>query len=187
MRPPPKMIPFGPWPVERGAVRFPLRCKDGEAWSLVSPEDYPEAMARPWRLGTDGYARAWVWRGEPEGGVLLLLHRIIARAPHGVLVDHANRKRTDNRRRNLRPATHSQNSANRTGKQKPTSSRFRGVTLHPCGKWQAFAKHRDTAHYLGLFATEEEAAEAYNRIARKIWGRFAVLNTIPPTSEAQAA
>ena len=33
--------------------------------------------------------------------------------------------------------------------------------------------------YIGVFATKEEAAEAYNRVALELYGDFAVLNAIP--------
>lgn len=47
---------------------------------------------------------------------------------------------------------------------KATTSRFRGVSLHQrTGKWQAAIGVESRSRYLGLFDTEQAAADAYNR------------------------
>lgn len=98
-----------------------------------------------------------------------LLHRLLLDLPEGVETDHVNRNPADNRRSNLRVATRSQNLANR---RPPARTRnYTGVCPN-YNRWQA----RVGDIYVGVFATEEEAAKARDRAAQQIYGEFAVLN-----------
>lgn len=89
--------------------------------------------------------------------------------PNGML-DHINLNKDDNRLENLREVGFPLNSHNR----KPYGrSRFKGVSLHECGKWRASITINKRQTHLGLFHDEEQAAEAYRKAAEAYYGESA--------------
>ncbi len=93
----------------------------------------------------------------------------------GELCDHINGYTLDNRRSNLRPATHSQNMHN-SKKPKHNTSGYKGVSLHkPANKWRADIQVNGTKMFLGLFNTAEQAYNVYCEAALKHHGKFARL------------
>lgn len=58
-------------------------------------------------------------------------------------------------------------------------SRYRGVTKgSPTHPYRACLTHKGQRYYLGNYATELEAARAYNDAALRIIGDFALLNDL---------
>ncbi len=89
----------------------------------------------------------------------------------GLRVDHIDGNKLNCRRANLRTCTHAENIRNRK-KHKNGSSRFKGV--HNDGvRWRARIKLNGKAKSLGTYRTEIEAALAYDRAAREMFGEFA--------------
>lgn len=93
-------------------------------------------------------------------------------------VDHKNTNGLDNRRENLRPATRSENAANRNIQSNNTSG-YKGVRWNPrTQKWAARTKHKGQEIYLGQFATDRLVALAYNSAVRHLFGDFARVNEV---------
>ena len=103
-----------------------------------------------------------------------ILERVIGRALlKGEEVDHIDGDRLNNRRNNLRLATHAQNMANRK-LQKNNKSNFRGVSFHKGSqKWRAEIQKEGTKTNLGYFNTPEEAYAAYLEASNRLFGEFA--------------
>lgn len=113
-------------------------------------------------------------------------HRLAWLWNHGELparLDHIDRDPSNNRIENLRPCTQSQNLSNST-KRSGGSSRWKGVYWHKCSnKWMARIQVNGKTKYLGIFATEADAAQAYNLAAHETFGEFANLNDHPANRE----
>lgn len=89
------------------------------------------------------------------------------------VVDHKNGDWTDNRWKNLREATQSQNLAN-SKKPKTNTSGFKGVTYHASGnRWRAKIRHCGKYIHLGLFLKREDAHAAYVSASIKLNHEFA--------------
>lgn len=138
--------------------------------TIVDEADYSRVAGVNWQAHDDDGRWYAVSRGT------LRMHRVILGAPDGVQVDHINGDGLDNRRANLRLATHRQNTLNRARR----GDGFKGVSRRQ-GRWLARAG-RNGQFYLGHFGTPEEAARAYDAKARELYGAFARLNfpeTVP--------
>jgi hypothetical protein len=153
-----------------GARLIPLT--NGE-FAVVDEEDYDELSQLTWHRGDRDYVVHTVGiAGETRQ---LLMHRVVTRAPHDILVDHWDGNRLDNRKQNLRPATYRQNAQNRA----PVNGRrFKGIFPFR-GRWKARIKFEGQNIYLGIYPTEEIAAMAYDHAAIRLFGEFARLN-FPP-------
>jgi len=152
---------------------------EGE-FTLVSPCDYYWLNNFNWCIvGCDERMYAARVLRKTEFGWLrtVYLHRVIMNAPKGLLVDHRNNNGLDNRRENLRLATHSQNMINRPKTKSKTTSRFVGVYFQKNrGKWAARINYQKNQIWLGRFDNEIDAAKAYDAAAKKYHGEFARLN-----------
>jgi hypothetical protein len=97
--------------------------------------------------------------------------------PEGTL-DHRDRQRSNNRFDNLRPATDSQNAANRI-KHSNNTTGFKGVTFVKRDAAKGRKPYRATIcknykrYIVGQFWTAEEAAESYRAAAERLFGEFA--------------
>lgn len=121
----------------------------------------------------EGYLTVYVQQEK------LVVHRIAWAMFYGEwpikALDHINMDRKDNAIENLRLASHAENQHN----TKPRSnSGLKGVTKLPHGSYQAQIKVNGKQTYLGSFPTADEAAHAYNKMAVKNFGEFAVLNPV---------
>lgn len=90
-------------------------------------------------------------------------------------IDHRDGDRANNRWKNLRIATSSQNSMNSVRRSDNTSG-YRGVVFdRRRNHWVAEILADGSRHYLGSFPTAEAAAAAYAEAAVRIHGKFANL------------
>lgn len=120
--------------------------------------------------GTGGYAV----RKGPQQEMVYMSSIVANRLGITGRVDHKDQNKLNNQRFNLRPATNSQNGANRRRPRNNTTG-FKGVGP---GGYPAQIKVNGRTYQLGRFDTPERAAQAYNKAARKYFGDYACLNPV---------
>jgi hypothetical protein len=107
------------------------------------------------------------------------LHRHVMNEPVGLECDHINRNLLDCRRDNLRIVDHRRNAWNAGKFKRACSSKFKGVWWSESNRgWCAGFRHNGKAVHIGTFASEREAAEAYNRKIVEERGAHAVVNPV---------
>lgn len=105
------------------------------------------------------------------------MHREIIDVPENMVCDHINGDRLDNRKANLRPATVSQNVCNSPKRAMKARSKYKGLEWDRVqNKWKARIQVNKRKIYLGSYASETDAAGAYDKAAKKHHGEFANLN-----------
>jgi hypothetical protein len=145
---------------------------------LVSKPDLNLVMNYQWYLNSNGYPATYgsIHADEENWGAPYPLHRfLVLNVPEGYVVDHINRNRLDNRRSNLRIITAKQNSYNRK-KPKNAKGKYKGVRKMGGGRFKAVISKDGTTYKLTDFATEKEAAIAYDMMAEELFGHHAGKN-----------
>ncbi len=106
------------------------------------------------------------------------LHRMIMNPPVGMVVDHINGDKLDNRRINLRICTRTNNNQN-SGCIKIKTSKYKGVCWSKGKqKWIVQINSNGKYYFVGCYKNEIDAAVAYNEKAKELHGEFARLNTL---------
>lgn len=157
--------------VDGNVARVPLS-RGFEA--IIDAADAPLVAAFNWSAKL-GRHTAYARRNDQSGGrqANVLLHRFILGAPEGAQVDHVNGDGLDNRRANLRLASHSENLRNRRLNANSASG-LKGVYWHKSsGRWAAQIQTNGRRKRLGLFDTPEAAHAAYCAAAQIDHGEFA--------------
>ena len=150
----------------------------GGRFVKVDDCDFHWLSQTKWYYNKRGYAVGDILGGR-RGSGKILMHRLILLAPNTATVDHKNHDTLDNRRRNLRLATRTQQNANRA--RTHGASRYKGVHRRWDGlKWVAQIGNGDHRSTLGSFEAEEDAARCYNAVARHVFGEFANYNKVTP-------
>jgi hypothetical protein len=157
-------------------------------WAILEQPDYYRLRHYKWIVygrGQSLYAFRFKFIG-PNTTTMMSMHREIMKSTDGRSVDHRNCDSLDNRRNNLRFATHAENNYNRR-KKKNATSQFLGICFDKRTKnWIGVAVHNGKRIWLGRFDSEIEAAKAYDEAAKKLFGEFARLNFPPESEESRA-
>ncbi len=143
-------------------------------------DEFSWLMNFRWHVNRQGYAVHFVNKSDsifwelPERKAIYM-HRLIAGAGDGEVVDHINHDKLDNRSENLRICSQKENLQNQQSRR-----RYKGVFFLKNRKkcWQAAIVVNGKKQFLGNFYSQEEAARAYNEAAVEYFGEYACLNEV---------
>lgn len=134
--------------------------------AIVDDEDYDELSKHKWHvLKKSGVHVMYACRTIKVDGKkkVAWMHRLINNTPEKLITDHINGDGLDNRRSNLRTVTHQDNMIN-CRRHKLGTSQYRGVSWHIGNKrWYSQITFNKKNIYIGSFATELEAKDAYDK------------------------
>lgn len=118
---------------------------------LIDEDDYEKVTACKWYISLDGYVISTTQ--------MRIHHIVLGKPKPGFVVDHINHNKLDNRKENLRFASHRLNAQNKPKKEN-TSSKYIGVCYSISKtKWQSSTLKT----HLGFFTDEIEAAKEHDR------------------------
>lgn len=120
-------------------------------YTLIDTEDLEKVKPYYFYKGSGDYYVANKMIDKKK--VSYFLHRLVTDCPKGLVVDHLNHNRADNRKENLKICTLQDNRKNM-----PVIG---VVLLEHTNKWTASIKDGDSIKYLGVYDTFDEAVEAF--------------------------
>ncbi len=144
--------------------------------TVVDDEDYAGVSRHKWGLNKGGYvvrAKYVSFKNGKKKNFTVRLHVAVMNPATGMVVDHKNHNRLDNRRTNLRICTPSQNAMNRIN-HKGNFSGVKGVSPVKNGRFQSRITKDGKTISLDVFDTLTEAALVYKEKSKELFGDFAL-------------
>ncbi len=139
-------------------------------FATVDNDVYEKVNKYNWYYIEGGYAA----RDDFSSGKrkMVYMHRFIMDPPEGMVIDHINGKKHDNRKENLRICTHRQNSWN-AKKRTDNKSGYRGVSWDKSKqKWGVRLKVGNLYKFGGYFTNKIEASKRYGELVEKYRDEF---------------
>ena len=146
----------------------------GDTIIRVSESDWHFLAKFTWGMMNLGYPMTQFKCGDEHK--VKLMHILLLGTKKGMVIDHKNLIKTDNRRENLRFVTRSHNAQNTPPRN---SLGLKGVTETPCGTFAALIVQNGVRHSLGNYKDRFVAAYAYDCAALELYGEDAYLNKAP--------
>ena len=175
---------FGEISLAKGWKKIPVF---GGKEAKVDAEDYERVMEHAWHTVTARSGRETITTSikMENGWRQISLGKFLMKPKPGKYVyPRRFQNGFDYRKENLIVCTMQERQQILPKSRKHGSSQFKGVSFWAArNRWQAGIQVEGRSINLGLYLTEIEAAEAYNRAARKYFGEHAYQN---PTKSAAA-
>jgi hypothetical protein len=146
--------------------------------AYVDQDDYEKISQFSWFIWTNGSVN-YAFTGHDS---IKMHHMILGKPAPGYEIHHKNGNGLDNTKANLELLTRGQHLLTRD-KQSNNISGYKGVAYKGSKKgfgrkWVAQVTIHGKRTHLGYFDTAEQAALAYNKKAKEIYGEKALLNIV---------
>jgi hypothetical protein len=120
------------------------------------------------------------WHADNKGYIVnsirnranIKMHRLVMSCPTGMCVDHINGDKYDNRKKNLRICTNTENARNHVPQKNKTIS---GISKTKYNKWMARIGFDGERIYLGTFDSEQKAIAARIKAENELYGSFSYI------------
>lgn len=148
-------------------------------WTVIDKEDYEKCKDLKWHLAFSG---VYGYAANNKVGKLHNYVKDFIPKKYVRILDHKDGNTLNNRKRNLQICTPQQNQIKKK-MMKNNKTGYRGVyeLCLCCRRKKRFLAQisvNQKHFYLGTFFTKEEAALVYNEKAKRLHGRFAILNKV---------
>ena len=141
--------------------------------AIVDDDDYPIVSQYNWHCRSRSKERT-KYAFRHVGSTQQYMHTLITGFSK---TDHKNGNGLDNRKENLRETTNSKNKMNVPKQRGNYTSKYKGVCMPKnYTKWRATIYLNRRAKHLGYFENEIDAARAYDKAAREMFGDLALTN-----------
>lgn len=138
---------------------------------LIDKEDIEKLKQYSFRLHNKGYI------SSVKNGKTIYIHQIIlnSKVIKNYEIDHINRNKLDNRKKNLRICKHLENTHNRKQYNKFGQQGIRKVNRNLNKPYLASITNNGKWIYIGYYATIDEAKEARIKAEKEIYKEFATV------------
>lgn len=135
---------------------------------LFDLDDYDKIKDNSWCI-SNGYLHGY------RDGKEVKMHRLVTGCPIGMVVDHINLNKLDNRKRNLRICAVNQNNANKNYMSNNRSGKLGVYWRKSRKKWIAQIKVNETVKHIGCFDRYDEAVKARIEAEKHYFGEYACI------------
>lgn len=152
-------------------------------YALVDDEDYNRINKYKWytlKTKTNYYAMRDNRNSKRTKGFVIGMHREIINCPKNKEVDHIDHNGLNNQKSNLRICTEKQNHYNCRLQKTNNTSGYKGVSWNKDhNKWRVRINKNNKEILIGRYDNKINAINAYNKAAKKYYGKFVCLNEVP--------
>lgn len=128
-------------------------------YTIVDDDIFDYLNQWKWHYGKTGYAQRSQWLHGKNKNMLIMMHRLINNTPIGMITDHINQNKLDNRKLNLRTTNKVINALN-SKLHNTNNSGYRGIEI--INNRYRVRIYKNKSIHIGCYKNIKEAINARN-------------------------